>query len=79
MYLIIFKLYLVNLTCGLLKPVTHTHETGTRGLWVRVLWVWVQVQLEIPGGYLHQENINFAYQCLGMLGVGLMTFLSTFK
>jgi hypothetical protein len=28
---------------------------------------------------LHQENINFAYQCLGMLGVGLMTVLSTFK
>jgi hypothetical protein len=27
----------------------------------------------------HQENINFAYQCLGMLGVGLMIVLSTFE
>ena len=35
-------------------------------------WKWSMV-------VVHQENINSAYQCLGMLGVGLMTILSTFK
>jgi len=47
----VYKLYLVDFTPGLLKPITCTHKTRTCGHGYGFPQVRVRVQLEIPRGY----------------------------